>query len=200
MRWQGSNVNPMLVLRNAVCNRDWQQTWMTARAHRAIVRRRERQADSQQRLSRAFWTLAYWSVRLTQLSQPSVSAVPVSAIEAGAQPPVRRLGTGYSWRQPFLRRPPSTPVNSPGTCAKKMNRTPSQAGTSRRLVCYGILALSCSGGLLCACHSQCSFHRSDKSTDTPPLYYMPSLVGTPVGFQRLSCCCHFLGFVLPLLM
>jgi hypothetical protein len=119
MRWQGSNVNPMLVLRNAVCNRDWQQTWTTARTHRALVRRRERQADSQQRLSRAFWTLASWSVRLSRLSQPSVWAVPAPAVQAGAQQPVRQLGTGYSWRQPFLRRPFSTPVDSPGTGAKK---------------------------------------------------------------------------------
>jgi hypothetical protein len=31
-------------------------------------------------------------------------------------------------------------------------------------------------------------------------YYLLSLVGTPVGFQLLSGRCHFLGFVLPLLM
>jgi hypothetical protein len=110
MRWQGTNVNPMLVLRNAVCNRDWQQTWTTAQAHRGMVRRSQRQADIQQRLSRALWILAYWSVRLTRLSQPSVWAVPAPAVEAGAQQPVRRLGTGYSWRKPFLRRPLSTRV------------------------------------------------------------------------------------------
>ena len=119
MRWQEANVNPMLVLRNAVCNRDWQQTWTSARAHRGGLRRHERQADSQQRLSRALWTLAYWSVRLTRLSQPSVSAVPAPAVEAGVQPPVHRLGTGYSWRKPFLRRPLSTPAGSPVAGAKK---------------------------------------------------------------------------------
>src|SRR2546423_3948231 len=37
MRWQGQNVNPMLVLRNAVCNRRWHETWTTARAHRAAL-------------------------------------------------------------------------------------------------------------------------------------------------------------------
>lgn len=119
MRWQGTNVNPMLVLRNAVCNRDWQQTWTTARAYQGTLRRRERQADSQQQLSGALWMLAYWSLRLTRLSQPSVSAVPAPVVETDTPQPTRRLGTGYSWRQPFLRRPPSTPARSPGTCAKK---------------------------------------------------------------------------------
>ena len=34
MRWQGRDVNPMLVLRNAVCNRRWPETWTIARAQR----------------------------------------------------------------------------------------------------------------------------------------------------------------------
>jgi hypothetical protein len=119
MRWQGSNVNPMLVLRNAVCNRDWQPTWTSAQAHRRALRRHERQDDSQQRLNRACWTLAYWSVRLTQLAQPSVSTGPVPAVQASLERPVPRLGVGYSWRKPFLRRLPSSSGASPGTCAKK---------------------------------------------------------------------------------
>jgi hypothetical protein len=119
MRWQGNNVNPMLVLRNAVCNRDWQPTWTSAQAHRRALRHRERQDDSQQRLNRAWWTLASWSVRLTQLAQPSVSTGPVSAAQASLERPVPRLGVGYSWRQPFLRRLPSNAGASSGTCAKK---------------------------------------------------------------------------------
>src|SRR5437764_10333913 len=34
MRWGRHNVNPMLTLRNAVCNRRWQETWTTTQAHR----------------------------------------------------------------------------------------------------------------------------------------------------------------------
>src|SRR5947209_16805594 len=37
MRWERHNVNPMLVLRNAVCNRRWQETWQAARAHQAAL-------------------------------------------------------------------------------------------------------------------------------------------------------------------
>src|SRR5205823_7291051 len=38
MRWEGQNVNPMLVLRNAVCNRRWNETWTTAVAQRQALR------------------------------------------------------------------------------------------------------------------------------------------------------------------
>ncbi len=119
MRWQRHNVNPMLVLRNAVCNRRWHQSWTTARAHQAAQRTSRRQARSQQRLNRAFWTLVYWGARIARLSRPPVQAVPSPAVQANAELPVGRLGSGYSWRKPFLRRPPSTPVGLPEACAKK---------------------------------------------------------------------------------
>src|SRR3989440_160275 len=53
MRWEGQNVNPMLVLRNAVCNRRWNETWTTAVAQRQALCTNRRQAHSQQRLSNA---------------------------------------------------------------------------------------------------------------------------------------------------
>ena len=117
MRWQEHNVNPMLVLRNAVCNRRWQQTWSTAQARQAAERSRQRQAESQQRLTRALWMLASWRVRLARLSPPpaqSSSSVPTPAAQ-----PIARPSTGYSWRKPFLRRPPSTAVGPCVTSAKK---------------------------------------------------------------------------------
>ncbi len=119
MRWERHNVNPMLVLRNAVCNRRWNETWTTASAQRRALRTSRRQADSQQRQSLAFWTLVYWGARLARLSQPPVQAATSPAVQARVELPVRRLGTGYSWRKPFLRLPPSTPVGSREAGAKK---------------------------------------------------------------------------------
>ena len=58
MRWERHNVNPMLVLRNAVCNRRWQETWQTSRAELRTLRTSQREADSHQRLTSACWTLA----------------------------------------------------------------------------------------------------------------------------------------------
>src|SRR6266852_3642704 len=119
MRWGRQNVNPMLVLRNAVCNRQWHQTWTTAVAHRQALRTSQRQADSQQQLAQAFWFLVFWGARVDRLSHPPVHAATSPAAEALAEQPARRPGSGYSWRKPFLRRPPSTPAVPEEACAKK---------------------------------------------------------------------------------
>jgi hypothetical protein len=119
MRWGRQNVNPMLVLRNAVCNRRWHQTWTTAVAHRRALRSTQRQADSQQRLTSAFWTLVLWGARLSRLSHAPVHAATSPAVQALAEPPGRRLGAGYSWHQPFLRRSPSSQRVSGEAGAKK---------------------------------------------------------------------------------
>ena len=119
MRWGRQNVNPMLVLRNAVCNRQWHETWRTSLAHRRALRTSQRQADSQQRLTRAFWTLVFWGARVYRLTHPSVHACISPTAEALAEHSTRRPGSGYSWRKPFLRRPPSTPVHTEEVDAKK---------------------------------------------------------------------------------
>jgi len=119
MRWQPENVNPMLVLRNAVRNRRWSETWRPARAHQRGLRTRQRQADSHQRLTRALWTLVFWGVRLSRLSHPPVHAATSLTTPANTQQTARSPDSGYSWRKPFLRRPPSIPVGSREAGAKK---------------------------------------------------------------------------------
>ncbi len=119
MRWERQNVNRMLVLRNAVCNRRWNETWTTARAQRQGQRTTRRRAESQQHLNSAFWTLVFWGTRVSRLSHPPVHAVPSPTAAPKAEQPPRRLGTGYSWRKPFLRRPPSTPAVPGEACANK---------------------------------------------------------------------------------
>ena len=119
MRWGRHNVNPMLVLRNAVCNREWKQTWATSVAHRHTRHMKLRQAKSQQRLERAMWVLVIWAVRLHRLSHPpGAAATAPTALTSHAKHPTARRGSGYSWRKPFLRRPPSTPVGTEEVCAK----------------------------------------------------------------------------------
>src|SRR6266702_3077795 len=118
MRWGRQNVNPMLVLRNAVCNREWKQTWATAVTHRQTLRAKLRQVTSQQRLEDALWVLVSRGARAYRLSHPPVPAV-TSPTAASVEQPVRRPGAGYSWRKPFLRRPPSTPAGLEEVSAKK---------------------------------------------------------------------------------
>lgn len=51
MRWERTNVNSMLTLRNGVCNQRWQETWHTAcqqRLHARSQRRHELAAQRQQ--------------------------------------------------------------------------------------------------------------------------------------------------------
>jgi hypothetical protein len=109
----------MLVLRNAVCNREWNETWETALAHRQTLRTQHRQAQSQQRLESAWWVLVVWGVRLYRLSHPSAAATSKTMAQAIEKQPMARPGSGYSWRKPFLRRPPSTPAATAELCAKK---------------------------------------------------------------------------------
>lgn len=119
MRWGRQNVNPMLVLRNAVCNRRWKQTWATSVAQRQALRTQRRQADSQQRLDSACWFLVIWGTWVYRLSHPSVAAATAPTAEALEKHPIARSGSGYSWRKPFLRRPPSTTGATEELCAKK---------------------------------------------------------------------------------
>jgi hypothetical protein len=119
MHWQRHNVNPMLVLRNAVGNRRWQETWSASWTRRRALRATQRHERSQHRLTRACWTLAAVTVRLQRMARPPAPALTATATSAPGQKPTSRLGSGYSWRQPFLRRPPSSPAVSGGLCAKK---------------------------------------------------------------------------------
>src|SRR5579859_5082109 len=116
MRWRRQNVNPMLVLRNAVCNREWKQTWATAKARQHGERIQQRQAKSLHRREQACWFLVIWATRVERLSPPPI---PVPTAQKRETHPTPRPGAGYSWRKPFLRRPPSTPVPPVAVGAKK---------------------------------------------------------------------------------
>ncbi len=119
MRWERRNVNPMLVLRNAVCNREWKQTWEDSMAQRRAFRTHRRLTKSHQRLERAAWFLVFWGVQVQRLSHPSAAAVPTTTAQAIQKQPTARPGSGYSWRKPFLRRPPTTTSATAELCAKK---------------------------------------------------------------------------------
>ena len=119
MRWGRHNVNPMLVLRNAVCNREWKETWEAARTHRHAVRTQRRHAQSQQQLEHASWFLVVWGVRVYRLSHPSDGAAPTPTAQVLQKHPTPRPGSGYSWHKPFLRRPASSPVRLEEVSAKK---------------------------------------------------------------------------------
>jgi hypothetical protein len=59
------------------------------------------------RRGRQRW-LVFWGARVYRLTHPPVHACISPTAEALAEHSPRRLGSGYSWRNPFLRRPPSS--------------------------------------------------------------------------------------------
>jgi len=52
------------------------------------------------------------------MSPPHALASPATTTAASSQNPTGRRVSGYSWRKPFLRRPPSTSVGSSEGYAK----------------------------------------------------------------------------------
>ena len=87
-------------------------------AQRLSLRTKLRQAKSQQRLEPAWWFLVIWGVRLSRPSHPSGAAAPTTT-QAIEKHPTARPGSGYSWRKPFPRRPPSATTAPAELCAKK---------------------------------------------------------------------------------
>jgi hypothetical protein len=111
MRWERQNVNPMLVLRNAVCNRRWHETWQAASRQRQQSRQQLRgkriQARYEQALTRLL-TLWLWLRPSTPrpVAEPPPRSVS-SPAATPAQPPrgPRRPAANHPWRRPLVVRP-----------------------------------------------------------------------------------------------
>ena len=108
MRWARHNVNPMLTLRNAVCNRRWHETWQAASRQRQQRRQQRRdqrtQARSEQALQRL---LTLWLWRRPSTPRPVGDPVPQlasSPATTAAKPPARpcRPAANHPWRRPLV--------------------------------------------------------------------------------------------------
>ena len=103
MHWADAHVNPMLALRNAVCNDRWDECWtMTERDHRRdlVVKRQRRQTDRR--------AVSPPSVPAAEATPPA----PCPAEPAVAPPPPPR---------PCPRRSRRIPGGNPGACATSAN-------------------------------------------------------------------------------
>jgi hypothetical protein len=92
MHWQRGHVNPVLVLRNAVCNQRWQETWQASVAQRQTARSHRRAEHTDQRLRLACWAVL----------------IPLTRWRRSTAPPPPSRPAPYSWRQAFLRRLPAS--------------------------------------------------------------------------------------------
>lgn len=111
MHWQRTNVNPMLALRNGVCNARWQETWLTAVAR----------ARAQQQAARAKPGLP--AEACSCASVPN-DPIPPAAPAASLSPPPPRLPPEPAATLPGSSRPSphhpwkKTPACTPKTLAK----------------------------------------------------------------------------------
>src|SRR5947209_7461593 len=111
MRWGRHNVNPMLVLRNAVCNRRWHETWQATRRQRQQSRQLLRGQRSQARYEQALTRLLTLWLRCRP-SAPRPVGEPASGLVSSlaataAQTPrgSRRPAANHPWRRPLVVRP-----------------------------------------------------------------------------------------------
>src|SRR5437588_10844969 len=109
MRWERHNVNRMLPLRNAVCNRRWNETWQGARRQRQQSRQQLRAQRSQARYEQALTRLlTLWLCCRPSTPRPVGDPGSVRSLAAtAAQPPraPRRPAANHPWRRPLVVRP-----------------------------------------------------------------------------------------------
>lgn len=111
MRWERHNVNPMLVLRNAVCNRRWSQTWRASRKQRQQSRQQLRaqrlHARCEQALRRLLTLWLWWRPATPSpvaARAPRLVSSPVVTV-AERSPRPRRPAATHPWRRPLVVRP-----------------------------------------------------------------------------------------------
>lgn len=111
MPWERDNVNPMLVVRNAVCNDRWDETWQATTRQRQHSRQKLRDERSQARCEQAlarFLKLLLWCRPPTP--RPALEPVPrpvKQPTSAGAEvaPGPRRPAANHPWRRAIVTRP-----------------------------------------------------------------------------------------------
>ena len=100
MHWAPAHVNPMLALRTAECNDRWQEATQHLRAARHAHHQMRREQQARQRLRQQICRTL-----LQRVAQREQDSPPPSPLPATSPSPPTKLGSKYSWRQPFLRRP-----------------------------------------------------------------------------------------------
>jgi hypothetical protein len=104
MRWAENHVNPMLALRNAVCNDRWQEAWRERGEYLQQQKRTRRHERSQQRLAQQFCQLLVTLTRLRAFAPPPVAAAaavppPVHSKTAPVGPkPTPRPSATHPWK------------------------------------------------------------------------------------------------------
>jgi hypothetical protein len=106
MHWAACHVNPMLALRNAVCNDRWTEVWAHASSFSLKQRQHQRVSQAQDRQQKATqrFLLAWMRFLLPRPAVPSPQPPPT--------PPPARMDKGrptasHPWRRPWVPRSPT---------------------------------------------------------------------------------------------
>jgi len=110
MRWQRSHVNPMLALRTAVCNDQWEPAWLQACNQRLFQRQERRLLRQQTRQEATVHKLQQLILRLVLLGSPPLSQTSRSQPAPPSQPTAgstvslapRRPAADHPWRRRLL--------------------------------------------------------------------------------------------------
>lgn len=111
MHWERSHVNPMLALRTAVCNDQWEQAWLQACNQRLLQRQERRLLRQKARWDAALSKLYQLILPLLLLGSPALSKTshpqpepppsqPASCSTASTTP--RRPASDHPWRRRLL--------------------------------------------------------------------------------------------------
>ncbi len=110
MRWERSHVNPMLALRTAVCDDQWESAWLQT-CHQCLRERQERRLLHQKRrLEAAVGKLRQLLLRLLLLGSPARSKTSTPQPQPPPQPSsdsttstvARRPASDHPWRRRLL--------------------------------------------------------------------------------------------------
>ena len=97
MRWERTNVNPMLALRNGVCNERWQETWDTACQQRRVRQAQHRHDRTAQRQKVKQQALRQ---ELSEPPSPVLPPVPLRSPEPPAMiPGTSRPSPHHPWKR-----------------------------------------------------------------------------------------------------
>lgn len=103
MHWAPSPVNPMLALRTAACNDRWDEAQHQTHTYQREQRHQHQQQQVIQHARQQCCQV--FEKRIAQRSQQP--PLPYPSLPIPPAPHTPKPSTAYSWRQPFLRRPPS---------------------------------------------------------------------------------------------
>jgi len=113
MHWERNNVNPILALRNAICNDRWREMWHKALNHHRKLQALQRLARAEQR-PQAFLGIGNSS----RLSSPPQSA----AVSEQLSPPALSQAVSEAEAPPVTPQPPVPTATQPSSCRLSSRR------------------------------------------------------------------------------